>query len=46
MTMLEKLALPEVREPIAEADLVTLREVLNRWLPADTRHAPVMGLSG
>ncbi len=35
MTMLEKLALPEVRELIAEADLVTLREVLNRWLPAD-----------
>ena len=35
MTMLEKLALPEVRELIADADLVTLREVLNRWLPAD-----------
>ncbi len=33
--MLEKLALPEVRELIAVADLVTLREVLNRWLPAD-----------
>lgn len=32
MTMLEKLALPEVRELIAESDLVTLREVLNRWL--------------
>jgi len=26
--MLEKLALPEVRELIAEGDLVTLREVL------------------
>ena len=35
MTMLEKLALPEVRELIAEGDLVTLHEVLNRWLPAD-----------
>lgn len=35
MTMLEKLAFPEVRELIAEGDLVTLREVLNRWLPAD-----------
>ena len=33
--MLEKLALPEVRDLIAEGDLVTLREVLNRWLPAD-----------
>ena len=35
MTMLEKLVLPEVRELIAESDLATLREVLNRWLPAD-----------
>jgi len=33
--MLEKLALPEVRELIAESDLITLREVLNRWLPVD-----------
>ena len=35
MTMLEKLVLPEVRELIAVGDLDTLREVLNRWLPAD-----------
>ncbi len=35
MTMLEKLVLPEVRELIDEGDLVTLREVLNRWLPVD-----------
>ena len=33
--MLEKLALPEVRELIDDGDLVTLREVLNRWLPTD-----------
>lgn len=35
MTMLEKLLLPEVRELIANNELDTLREVLNRWLPAD-----------
>ena len=35
MTMLEKLLLPEVRELIENKDLDTLREVLNRWLPAD-----------
>jgi magnesium transporter len=33
--MLQKLALPEVRELIEVGDMVTLREVLNRWLPAD-----------
>lgn len=35
MTMLEKLLLPEVRELIGQGDLDTLRETLNRWLPAD-----------
>ncbi|HEX5104548.1 MAG TPA: CBS domain-containing protein, partial [Pirellulaceae bacterium] len=35
MTMLEKLLLPEIRELIHDKDLPTLREVLNRWLPAD-----------
>lgn len=35
MTMLEKLVVPEVRELIEVGDLDTLREVLNRWLPAD-----------
>src|SRR5262245_48695388 len=35
MTMLEKLLLPEIRELIHNKDLDTLREVLNRWLPAD-----------
>jgi undecaprenyl-diphosphatase len=40
MTMLEKLALPEVRELTAEGDLATLREVLNRWLPADIADLP------
>jgi len=35
MTMLEKLLLPEVRELIHDKDLDTLREALNRWLPAD-----------
>jgi hypothetical protein len=35
MTMLEKLLLPEIRELIHDQDLDTLREVLNRWLPAD-----------
>ena len=35
MTMLEKLLLPEVRELIHNKDLEMLREVLNRWLPAD-----------
>ena len=33
--MLGKLALPEVRELIAEGDFDTLRDVLNTWLPAD-----------
>ncbi len=32
--MLEKLALPEVRELIAEDDVATLAEVLNQWSPA------------
>ena len=35
MTMLEKLLLPEIRELIAERDADTLRDVLNRWEPAD-----------
>ena len=35
MTILEKLLLPEVRELIHDKDLATLRETLNRWLPAD-----------
>jgi magnesium transporter len=35
MTMLEKLLLPEVRELIHQQELETLRETLNRWLPAD-----------
>jgi magnesium transporter len=35
MTMLEKLLLPEIRELIHDKDLDTLREALNRWLPAD-----------
>lgn len=35
MTTLEKLALPEIRELIHDKDLATLRECLNRWLPAD-----------
>lgn len=35
MTMLEKLLLPEIRELIAERDVDTLRDVLNRWEPAD-----------
>jgi magnesium transporter len=33
--MIERLVLPEVRELLAEGDLATLGEVLNRWLPAD-----------
>lgn len=35
MTMLEKLLLPEIRELIQERDVDTLRDVLNRWEPAD-----------
>ena len=35
MTMLEKLLLPEIRELIHDKDLDTLREALNRRLPAD-----------
>ena len=35
MSMLEKLALPEIRELIHNQELETLGEVLNRWLPAD-----------
>ena len=35
MTMLEKLLLPEIRELIQDREIETLREVLNRWLPAD-----------
>src|SRR5579885_2036003 len=35
MTELEKLTLPEIRELIHDKDLATLRETLNRWLPAD-----------
>jgi magnesium transporter len=33
--MLEKLLLPEVRELIQDKEYDTLREALNRWLPAD-----------
>jgi magnesium transporter len=33
--MLEKLALPEIRELIEQGDFATLGEVLNQWLPAD-----------
>ena len=33
--MLGKLALPSIRELLALGDLNTLREALNRWLPAD-----------
>jgi magnesium transporter len=33
--MLEKLLAPEIRELIAENDVTTLAEVLDRWLPAD-----------
>lgn len=35
MTLLEKLLLPEIRELIHQKDLDTLRETVNRWLPAD-----------
>lgn len=35
MSMLEKLLLPEVRELIQDKEFDTLREALNRWLPAD-----------
>lgn len=35
MTILEKLLLPEIRELIHSKDLDILRDVLNRWLPAD-----------
>jgi Mg2+ transporter (mgtE) len=35
MTVLEKLALPEIRELIHDKQHDTLREALNRWLPAD-----------
>jgi magnesium transporter len=35
MSLLEKLLLPEIRELIHDKDLDTLREALNRWLPAD-----------
>ncbi len=33
--MIEKLALPEIRELIEVGDLTTLGDVINRWLPAD-----------
>ncbi len=33
--MLGKLALPSIRELLATGDDNTLREALNRWLPAD-----------
>ena len=33
--MIEKLALPEVRELIEADDLATLGDVLNDWVPAD-----------
>ncbi len=33
--MLGKFLLPEVRELIASGDEQTLREILNRWSPAD-----------
>lgn len=33
--MIEKLALPEIRELLEVNDLQTLREVVNRWHPAD-----------
>ncbi len=35
MSILEKLTLPDIRELIEERDAVTLREVLNHWMPAD-----------
>src|SRR5262245_56828673 len=35
MTMLEKLLLPEIKELIHDKELDTLRDALNRWLPAD-----------
>jgi magnesium transporter len=35
MTMLEKLLLPEIRELIHNREFDTLRDSLNRWLPAD-----------
>lgn len=35
MTMLEKLLLPEIRELIHNKNHETLRDALNRWLPAD-----------
>ncbi len=41
--MIEKLALPEIRELIEARDFGTLRDVLNRWLPADLAGI-VMGL--
>ncbi len=33
--MLDKLLVPEIRELIAENDVATLAEALDRWLPAD-----------
>ena len=33
--MIEKLALPEIKELLQANDLATLGEVMNRWLPAD-----------
>ena len=33
--MLGKLAMPAIRELIEQGDSSTLREALNRWLPAD-----------
>jgi magnesium transporter len=35
VSILEKLTLPEIRELVLERDAITLREVLNHWMPAD-----------
>jgi magnesium transporter len=35
VSILEKLTLPEIRELVEERDAITLREVLNHWMPAD-----------
>jgi magnesium transporter len=35
VSILEKLTLPEIRELVEERDAVTLRDILNHWMPAD-----------